>query len=740
MSVEDIDYLVDNSVQDNFILYIDSASRNRSAYPHPNEYVVAFDEPFKFVYGIDILDASIPSTMYNVDTNNNTLRLGQYKMYLPAVNSIYEQDKDVPSSKTFGIFYKNLQDVVGFDVFKNDTNVMNQQAPFTYKIVFTTPAVLTSGFLEQTTLYKVIFSPYTDMNEMINDFNTNKKLLTLEQINDLFYQPVTRGSKHVLCVTEKLPTPAFSILTATEVESQVASRNLQIARVYNIDKNVCKYIEYTSSAPRNVTAPQTTISQNSEISLFNQGTITQNIYFQFIHASETLYIKWYDSDAPPDSSVNTIIDVITKSYQSEKDTGETLTDKLLKGPATTFALKRILTRFTSSKLPTPPNNGKFQWIVNTIYYKDDEEFNPGSLIVESETQPKPYSYTSYEVYLYHFIPTSETAQSNAAFGSVNGFAQLMNSNLYYVYLSFLVSRLTPGNYSITNFLTEAKRALSNTGVSVDNSYIDDITIRPNLRFSSKTPFFFDMDLSTINTVMGFDEFSYSTNGDLYEKLFYNDNKRLFGSLPADNPEVAMNNSTTSFKLTSPGVVYLLGTRYCILRCEELDDHLYGSRSYGKWSPGIALFKMFNVNDVAHQRIDFVNFQKKPFHPLGRLDRITLRFETSDGSLYDFKGANHLLILSIKFYVPTQKNKMTKSILNPNYQQDYMNYFITRQVAYKDPPEGDEEEEELTAKAESFAGRFLQKHLKYETQIAIDAFDGDSSSASEFDFYGVQNAA
>jgi hypothetical protein len=71
MPIEDIQYLNENSEKDNFILYVDSTLRNQNFYPRPNQYTVSFEQPFKFVYGIDILDAAIPATMYNVEEDAN---------------------------------------------------------------------------------------------------------------------------------------------------------------------------------------------------------------------------------------------------------------------------------------------------------------------------------------------------------------------------------------------------------------------------------------------------------------------------------------------------------------------------------------------------------------------------------------------------------------------------------------------------------------------------------------------
>ena len=73
MSIEDIDFLYKNSIKESSIILVDSSKRNKSIYKHPNSYVIDFNEPFKYVYGIEVIDSSVPRTMYLIDKFNDTL-------------------------------------------------------------------------------------------------------------------------------------------------------------------------------------------------------------------------------------------------------------------------------------------------------------------------------------------------------------------------------------------------------------------------------------------------------------------------------------------------------------------------------------------------------------------------------------------------------------------------------------------------------------------------------------------
>ena len=71
MTIEDLDYLYKNSIKENIIILVDSAKRDKKNWISPNHFQIDFDEPFKYVYGLDILDISIPRTMYSIDYHKN---------------------------------------------------------------------------------------------------------------------------------------------------------------------------------------------------------------------------------------------------------------------------------------------------------------------------------------------------------------------------------------------------------------------------------------------------------------------------------------------------------------------------------------------------------------------------------------------------------------------------------------------------------------------------------------------
>ena len=75
MPIDDIQYLYQNNVKENIVLLIDSNKRDRKRWRSPAEFVVEFPEPFKNVYGVELLNASVARTMFTIDKHNNKMSI-----------------------------------------------------------------------------------------------------------------------------------------------------------------------------------------------------------------------------------------------------------------------------------------------------------------------------------------------------------------------------------------------------------------------------------------------------------------------------------------------------------------------------------------------------------------------------------------------------------------------------------------------------------------------------------------
>lgn len=130
-------------------------------------------------------------------------------------------------------------------------------------------------------------------------------------------------------------------------------------------------------------------------------------------------------------------------------------------------------------------------------------------------------------------------------------------------------------------------------------------------------------------------------------------------------------------LTAPGLYSLIGERYIVLRCPEIEENSFRSLAYGRHFLGLAKFQL-GIVGYSESRLDFSSIPAREFHPIGKLSRMTLRYETGSGDLYDFKGINHDVTFAIHYYEPVQKAKFDQSILNPNYSGNVLQYLSNKQ--------------------------------------------------------------
>ena len=105
--------------------------------------------------------------------------------------------------------------------------------------------------------------------------------------------------------------------------------------------------------------------------------------------------------------------------------------------------------------------------------------------------------------------------------------------------------------------------------------------------------------------------------------------KMFHSILNDDKVVQNNNDSFDdiYKVTSPGIVYFIGNKYIIMRCPEIEEHLYRSLSYSKNTLGLAKFRVDNVG-LNNERLTITKLPVREFHPIGKLSKITLKFETN----------------------------------------------------------------------------------------------------------------
>ena len=269
-----------------------------------------------------------------------------------------------------------------------------------------------------------------------------------------------------------------------------------------------------------------------------------------------------------------------------------------------------------------------------------------------------------------------------------------------------------GNYDINTLLLTITGLIA-PSISVSSSSSGNVEKASKYLFKSSNPFFLDMNKSTCRDVLGFATLAQDADaGGTYAKLNYGTSSRLFASV--------VNATNRNNILVGPGVINVSGVRYIILRCPEIEDHMQLGKVNPQNTPGIGMFKLAGGNDVTHLRFDYVSLVRKPFHPIGKLSRLTLRFELPDGGLYDFKGTDMQLLINLKYYVPGIKNHtFQKSVLNPEYDPDFFKYIgnqLRQAQQYRLDPAHDDARSDDT-------------DTETETDTETDSEDSDQGAAT-----------
>lgn len=288
---------------------------------------------------------------------------------------------------------------------------------------------------------------------------------------------------------------------------------------------------------------------------------------------------------------------------------------------------------------------------------------------------------------------------------------IINSGSFIINITNTILILPIGNYDVLTIMNDIN--------DIVNPIVEVTSTTPipkkegKLYFSSTSLIFINGAKGNLIKSLGFDTYPAATATPItYKGWTIGNNYLVFGAV--------YDPILLAYKIVSPGLISLLGERFTILRIKEIEDHLFGSFSYMKMTPGIGMFKMASpFGGITNLRFDYTTVIKKAFHPIGKLSKLTIRFETSVGTLYDFKGVNHQLMVNIKFYVPTSTLKFTRSILNPNYDPNVMKYMAkNRTIECKE--DSDDEQE------------FNENEYYEEYKKELDKYDYSSSDDEKTD--------
>lgn len=610
MSIEDINYLKANSIKQSYTFLIDSNERDRKVYPNPNNYTIEFSDPFKNVIGMEIIDASIPRTMYNIDAENNT-------MYY----YIGKDDNDE-------LIKNGISENINADLEVTNSDIVDDSLRIrTHNYAFVK---------NQVNLYNI----YSENNGI-------------------------GGEKTGITFTFTVKTAVnFIEGTGDDVDNSYTIIDFRYDHLINATT-----VDDSPIVVKVIRLKTEDIQQQIFDLSFKIGTETNEFILYNINLDDFTHITWCISDNNIWTIYLNSITDLSKTYTSSKSL--------------------INVYYTEKYIGKRYGYKNGDWNTGSLYIKNFKIYN--KVLNQEEVincMNNNYGDKSYLPVIWYKMTEASNLTKNHGNTYNNNYPGLFN----YIDI-FKKTIIEPGNYTLKTFITSYDED-ENFEIGFTNNS-DPYELTNLINVYSKKPFILDMKRSTISETIGFDLRANAINSsNKYNyKNIYSGNPnmiKIFHSILNNNPEKNFSNGFVDiYKVVSPGIVYFIGNKYIIMKCPEIEEHLYRSLSYSKFSLGLAKFRVDNVG-INNERLTITKIPVREFHPIGKFTKMTLRFETNTGTLYDFKGVNHNIVFAIYYYEPTQKSMPYKSLLNPEYKMNYIEYKYSQEQIESDSDDDEED--------------------------------------------------
>lgn len=734
MSIEDVNYMKENSIKQAYTFIIDSAERERGLYPNPNNYVVNFSAPFKNIIGMEIIDASIPRAMYTIDVDNNELYY-----YVGAETGDNLIETGMLEDNTANLMLQNWNFTSNISSISSNissvSNIINGYS--TSNTTSTIREIISISGITYETITTTTNSNITDILKTINSSNIINNSNVINNSNLFNTSNIYNTSK--ISNTSNISRTSSNISTGSVV--LISSNILTTTNTYNIT-NITNISRSSNISYLDLSGDRYAILNNS-INLYNIYNNTNNIGGSTEGITLNLCCQPIISASSSGASYNIINFSYSHTYSIDAD-GDLIFRNIsvdvakAAGGASGYTLTFTIGERIESVFNIPINNYiNIYWsIFNTTWYIGIFDIS-GTQLAYKEFYDcekiynvfftKKYVGRRYDgsgwgnnllrfkdIKIYNVPMKNATTQAAAAQAAAQATAAAVPTIWYKmdeVVNNEIVNKgsnptigykdifkrivIKGGDYTFKTFISKYDELRSNNDMEL---LFKETTTPPELTnlidIYSKAPIIVDMKRSTLAENLGFDLYPpaipsainedryiskpYTTTDSVLAKMFYSRTNATY------NFDVSSENK---YIITSPGIVYFIGNKYIIMRCPEIEEHLYRSLSYSKNTLGLAKFRVDSVG-INSEKLTITKIPVREFHPIGKLSRMTLRFETNKGALYDFKGLNHNIIFAIFYYEPIQKNIPKNSILNPEYKMNYLDYLYKQEEI-----EGDSDDDE-----------------------------------------------
>jgi len=167
--------------------------------------------------------------------------------------------------------------------------------------------------------------------------------------------------------------------------------------------------------------------------------------------------------------------------------------------------------------------------------------------------------------------------------------------------------------------------------------------------------------------------------DLYRALSFRDGAVSLTGYPQGALCADVQVSRVGYKVDAPGQCNLTGERYVVIRSPNVEQFMNRDMAlaFDTMMPGLGMIKITgNAGGYREERMNFLAFEPRRFHPIGKMNGINIRLETGNGRLYNAHGIDHTLLVCIKMYGPGTTTNIPKT-LYPGYEPDVRKMLIKK---------------------------------------------------------------
>jgi len=709
----------ENSIKQAYTFIIDSSERDRNLYPNPNNYVVNFSTPFKNIIGMEIIDASIPRAMYTIDVDNNEL---YYYIGDETGDDIIVDGIQIDNNANLMLQNWNYTSNIlriSSNIFDTNTSIINTTSNISgnsissnitdiYKIINSSNIVNTSNVINNSNLFNT--SNVFNASKIINTSNISRGMTSNISTGIIVHTSsnilITSNIYNITSVTNVSRSSNISRLDLSGDRYGVLNNSINIYNIYNnqndiisgytvgITLNLC-FQPIISGTGASSTYNVIDFSYNHTYSIDADNTIVfRNITVDVAKAANNSYTLSFTIGERLESIFNLNIDNPINIFWSILNTtwniGVFDINKSQIAYKEFYNCEALYNVFFTKKYVGKRRDDVNGWGNNLLRFNDLKIYNV----------PMSYSTMVASLSTVLTVPTLSTVPVWYKMDEVINNEIVNKGNCPTIGYKDVFKRIviSPGDYTFKTFVSKFDELRVSNDLEI---LFKETTTPPELSnlidIYSKMPLIVDMKRSTLSENIGFDLFPVSNKEDRYISKPYTTTDSVLAKMfySRSNAKYDYETSTENkYIITSPGIVYFIGNKYIIMRCPEIEEHLYRSLSYSKNTLGLAKIRVDSVG-INSEKLTITKIPVREFHPIGKLSRMSIRFETNKGGLYDFKGLNHNIIFAIFYYEPIQKNIPKNSILNPEYKMNYLDYLYKQEEIEGDSEDDNEDREDFS---------------------------------------------